>query len=177
MRNRVLLALTFLLSLATRADFALAAESEIGAGFFISKSENKNQVHFAVKVDERCAPVGAAPVRPYWRVLERGPAVTEPLSPLEQPAYGIARQTVTSREAGGAVQIVLRAYPRAITLTTSATPRGECASVASTLIDGHHAVLLDIHLVLRSFGVLDYMVLRGTSKGTGRPVREIVRAR
>ncbi len=54
--------------------------------FTISKSENKNQVQFAINVDERCAPIGEAPVFAYWRMLEKGPDATEPLLSRELPA-------------------------------------------------------------------------------------------
>src|ERR1700733_7408049 len=73
--------------------------------FSIAKSENKNRVAYALRLDERCAPVGAAPLAPYWRMLEKGPTVTEPLLPREEQAYGIAAQSVKA----GVVRVTLRA--------------------------------------------------------------------
>src|SRR5690348_6852763 len=61
----------------------------VSSVFYLAKSENKNQVHYAVRVDDRCRPVGAAPVYGYWRDLEVGPSATSRLLQHEQPAYGL----------------------------------------------------------------------------------------
>lgn len=85
---------------------------DVASAFYVSKSENRNQVHYAVRLDEQCAPAAAAPVLPYWRMLERDAHATEPLLQREVPAYGIAEQSVVSRgERGGVVRVVLRALP------------------------------------------------------------------
>src|SRR5580692_8073537 len=63
--------------------------------FFVSKSENKNQVSYAVRLDAECRPTGAAPVFAYWRMLERSPVVVEPLLALEEMAYGVGPQHAT----------------------------------------------------------------------------------
>ena len=52
-----------------------------------SKRENKNEVVYAVHLDENCAPAGATPVFAFWRMHEKGPAVIEPLLDREQRAY------------------------------------------------------------------------------------------
>src|SRR5580658_1302022 len=57
--------------------------------FSISKSENKNQVLFEVRLDTRCRPIGDAPVVSYWRMLERSTESVEPLLSVEGRAYGI----------------------------------------------------------------------------------------
>ena len=90
--------------------------AEISSALVISKSGNKNQVHYAVQVDQACAPVGSAPVRPYWRMLERGASATEPLLESELRAFGIQRQSLVA----GGVNVVLRGMPaRSITILTS----------------------------------------------------------
>ncbi|NRD68652.1 DUF4833 domain-containing protein, partial [Corallococcus exiguus] len=33
----------------------------------MSRSENRNQVHYALSLDEACRPVGTRPVHVYWR--------------------------------------------------------------------------------------------------------------
>jgi hypothetical protein len=160
------------------APLARAAEKEVPTAFFISKSENKNQVHYAVKVDDACAPVGNEPVRPYWRMLELGPSATEPMLGHEMPAYGLASQRVTERSgAGGTVQVTLRAYPsRVLTIVLAKAPNGQCTATTHTTIGGHHAQLQSIHLMLRFLGV-DSVILQGTARGTGQPVREVVKPR
>src|SRR3954471_2332361 len=98
-----------LAAVATASAGAPAAwASELPSAFFISKSENRNQVHYAVAVDASCAPAGDTPVHPYWRLLEEGPALTSPLLEREQQVYGIASQRVTQRTAsGGSIALTL----------------------------------------------------------------------
>src|ERR1700722_3637008 len=98
--------------LAQASSVDAAAPHDAAALFFVSKSENRNQVAYEVRLDESCRLVGDAPVFAYWRMLELGPTRTEPLLPIEAPAYGIARQEVLERGSlGGAVRIALRALP------------------------------------------------------------------
>lgn len=157
---------------ALRGVDAAAHESEIASTFFISKSQNRNQVHYAVKVDEACRPVPAAPVRPYWRMLEKGPEVIEPLLDREQPAYGIAQQQVD----GSAVRSVLRALPaRPVVIHTWQTPDGACISAAFTTIAGSSARLFNIHVAYSWFGTgVDYVLLTGW-RDDGTLVRERVK--
>jgi hypothetical protein len=142
---------------------------EIPSAFFISKTQNKNQVHFAVRVDDACAPMGPAPVHAYWRMLERGPRVTEPLLDKEQRAYGIERQTMDGRF----VRITLRAVPsRPITIQTWRAADGTCASSSAMTISGFSARLFNVHVALKAFGV-DYLLLTGW-RDDGAVVRERV---
>ena len=74
--------------------------------FFITKSENANQVHYGVHLDSQCNIAGAQPVYAYWRMREGGgtPQV-EGLLRREQSSNGISSQAVT----GNAIRITLRA--------------------------------------------------------------------
>ena len=96
--KRILLAAlpggVFMAGLSGAATASQAAE--ISSGLVISKSSNKNQVHYAVQVDEACAPAGRSPVRPYWRMLERGGDATEPLVESELRAFGVERQDIVA---------------------------------------------------------------------------------
>ena len=153
------------------AGVAAAADpvGEVPSAFSIAKSSNKNQVHYAVEVDGACAPAGAAPVRPYWRMLEKSPDATEPLLDREQRAYGIARQDVE----GSQVRVVLRALPdRPVTIHTSRAADGTC-SATSTMSIGNSALrLYDIYVKQSLFGV-DYVLLTGWNDA-GAVVREKV---
>jgi hypothetical protein len=132
--------LAFILLLASDA---FSDAREIPSVFLVSKTQNRNQVHYAVAVDAACRPKGAAPVRAYWRMLERGPDATAPLLDREQPAYGIARQDVE----GDSVRIVLRALPaRPIQIQTGQAPDGTCRSVAYITISGTRARLFNVHV-------------------------------
>ncbi len=166
-----------LLALPHLSDLESAARGEggrvVGSAFFIAKSENKNQVHYGVRVDDRCSPAGTEPVFAYWKMLELGPTATEPLLSREVPAYGIAEQRVVERtESGGRVVLRLRALgSRSIEVTTAARDGG-CVATATTVIDGAPASLANVFAQLRwPFGV-DYLLLQGRALDGGRLLRE-----
>jgi hypothetical protein len=148
---------------------------DVASVFLVAKSENKNEVHYGVRLDAACAPVGSAPVFAYWRMLEQGPLATEPLLPPEVDAYGFADQRVVERGAeGGRVVLRLHALPgRPIAIQTRARPGG-CEAVATATIGGATASLRRVFAQLRwPFGV-DYLVISGSSLADGRPVEERV---
>jgi hypothetical protein len=158
-----------------RADSPSAIGSTVAA-FTIAKSENKNQVQYAVRVDDRCVPAGGEPAFAYWLMLEQGPARTEALLPQEGEAYGIASQVVTERgRDGGEVRLFLRAVPsRAIVVDTSRAPGpgGQCRAVATTVIAGAPAHLFNVYARLKwPFGV-DYLLLQGWSIDGRRLLKE-----
>jgi hypothetical protein len=126
----------------------------------IAKSSNRNQVHYAVAVDESCNPSGAAPVHPYWRMLERGPSVTEPLEASEQRVLGVDRQEVGA----DTVQFALRGMPgRQFTVHTLRAGDGRCASWVGTSIAGARARLGGIFVQQGLFGSVKYVLLSGTA--------------
>lgn len=149
------------------------ATHDVPSAFYVSKSENRNQVHYAVRLDDRCVPANAAPVQPYWRMLERDAHATEPLLSREVPAYGIAEQSIVSRgERGGVVRVVLRALPsRPLLLTTFASGQG-CAASASLVIAGTPATLERIHVQLKWPWGVDYLLLSGHALSDGHAVNE-----
>jgi hypothetical protein len=143
--------------------------TELPSILVIAKSSNKNQVHYAELVDDSCVPAGRSPVHPYWRMLERGPAATEPLLDREQRMLGLARQEIE----GDTVQIVVRAMPqRPITIRTWRGPDGGCSSSTEMTIAGVRARLDSVYVRQRLFGI-DYILLTGWSKD-GAVVRERV---
>jgi hypothetical protein len=148
---------------------------DVASVFLVAKSENRNQVHYGVHLDESCAPVGSVPVFAYWRMLERGPLATEPLLSREIGAYGFAEQRVVERGVdGGRVTLRLRALPgRPITVQTG--PRdGACFATATAVIRGSPSALRSVYAQLRwPFGV-DHLVLSGQSLADGKPVEERV---
>jgi len=149
------------------------ATHDVSSAFYVSKSENRNQVHYAVRLDDRCAPAAAAPVLPYWRMLEHDAHATEPLLSREVPAYGIAEQSIVSRgERGGVVRVVLRALPtRPLLLTTFASGQS-CAASASLVIGGTPATLTNIHVQLKWPWGVDYLLVSGRALSDGHPVSE-----
>jgi hypothetical protein len=146
---------------------------DVPSVFYVAKSENRNQVHYGIRLDAACAPAGSQPVFAYWRMLERGPGATEPLLAREVGAYGFAEQHVVRRgDGGGQVSLRLRALPgRVITIATGARD-GRCEATASTVIDGARASLDSVFAQLRwPFGVA-YLELSGRALAGGRTLRE-----
>ncbi|HEY2370432.1 MAG TPA: DUF4833 domain-containing protein [Polyangiaceae bacterium] len=145
-----------------------SSDKTIPSALFVSKSENKNQVHYGVRVDERCAFTSPNPVFPYWKMLERGPDATEPLLSREESAYGIAHQHVN----GDSVTVTLRALPaRPITIRIARTDSG-CVASAETTIDGQSARLFNVHVAL-GFLHVDHLVITGWASD-GHVLRERV---
>jgi hypothetical protein len=141
--------------------------------FTIAKSENKNQVQYAIRVDEHCVPASSAPVFAYWRMLEKGPDLTEPLLARELDAYGIESQAVIARDPeGGKVSMVLRAVRSRAILIETWHGGGGCQAVATVSIGGAPAHLFNVYAKLKwPFGV-DYLLLQGWSTDGRHVVRE-----
>jgi hypothetical protein len=147
--------------------------SPVRSVFFIAKSENRNQVHYGVMVDEHCRPRGQKPVYGYWRDFEKGPSAMSPLLDREQSAYGLtAPRSVRSSGEGGQVRIGLRGFPdRPLTIETFRTAQG-CRARALTTIRNQPAVLRSIYVELGFLFSVDYVLLRGYRVADGRPVQE-----
>ena len=146
---------------------------DVAGVFFVSKSENRNQVHYGLHLDPACAPAGAAPVFVYWRMLEHGPTATEPLLSREVPAYGLAEQRVIERRAdGGRIVVRLRALPDRPIEIASVAREGRCDLSATMRIGGVPASLESVFVQLRwPFGI-DHLLLSGRSLADGRALHE-----
>ncbi len=142
--------------------------------FVVSKSENRNQVHYAVRLDDQCVPEGERPVRAFWRMLERGPGVTEPLLPREKRIYGVGRQVVERGERGGDVALTLRALPDRPVRVEARTVDGKCTVRAVSTVSGAPSVLRRVHAVLGLFSVKRIRI-EGTRLGDGARLTEVVR--
>jgi hypothetical protein len=151
------------------------AGNPVHSVFFIAKSENRNQVHYAVRVDARCRPIGTRPVYGYWRDYEDGPKATSRLLDHEQSAYGLtAPRWVRAAAEGGQIRIGLRGFPdRPLTIETFRTRAG-CRARAHTTIARSHAVLRSIYVELGFLFSIDYVLLRGYRAADGRPLQEKV---
>jgi hypothetical protein len=152
---------------APRVSHAAAPELGVPSALVITKSSNKNEVHYAVQVDAACAPVGPRPVSPYWLMRERGPGVTEPLRDSEERVLGIQRQDVTS----GSIDVSLRGFPgRTLTIHTWKGSEGRCDSSVDALVGGAPARVLGVFVKQRLFGI-SYVLLTGVT-ADGAVVRE-----
>jgi hypothetical protein len=169
MNCRVALALTaFVVSSVGPAFAAPSAQHEVSL-FAVTKSQNKNRVVYALGLSDQCSPASASPVRPYWRMLERGAGVTEPLLDRERGAYGVHHQNVTQDR----VKLALNALPGREIVVVTSRAGDACAASASLLMGSTWARLLSVHVVLAwPFGV-DRLVIRGQLPD-GRVLEEIV---
>jgi hypothetical protein len=146
------------------------AERTVSSVMFVSKSENKNQVHYGVHLADDCTFAGNAPVYAYWRMLEKGPMATEPLLDREQKAYGIERQDVH----GDTARVTLHALPgRVITVRVGRAADGTCGATAETTIGGHAARLFNVHVAL-GFLHVDHLLIQGWAQQGGALTRERV---
>ena len=155
------------------ADPALAPGPHDPASvFLVAKSENKNQVHYGVKLDAACNVIGSSPLYGYWRMLEKKGEI-EPILSREVRAYGLGPVQRIERT-GDATTIYARmnAIPDRELRVTVARTGGRCEAQANFSIAGEDAQLRLIYIRLSwPFGV-DYILLRGSRMADGRVVEE-----
>ncbi|RKH71615.1 DUF4833 domain-containing protein [Corallococcus sp. AB049A] len=164
-----------LTAVATLASAAGAPPPSRQSAFFLTRSENRNQVHYALRMDEACRPVGPRPVQVYWLMLERGPSETEDLLGVEQPVYGLEdSQQVESTEEGWRVRVSLRAFPSRPVDITSARVDGRCQVQAWTRV-GNTVARLEHVFVKTSWPFsVDFVRLDGVGPD-GKPAHELIR--
>lgn len=157
---------------ATADDIVQFGPADVRSVFFIAKSQNRNQVHYGIRLDRECSPVGIRPVFAYWRMFENQ-GEPEPLLGTETPAYGLddAQEIVNGPDTSH-VRVRLRAF-RDRPLVVTVTRRGaQCEAEASTTIAGANAKLDSLYVKLRwPFGV-EYVLVRGSRSVGGRWVEE-----
>ena len=142
--------------------------------FIVTKSENKNQVHYGVHLDALCKPIGSAPVFGYWRMLE-GRGEIEPILPLEEAAYGVSDgQTIERGLDTTTIRMKLRAFSHRPLAIVVKRINGRCDAVATGKIAGTDARILSVHVKLRwPFGI-EYLLVRGLD-AEHRSIEEFVR--
>lgn len=169
------LAIVVLAAPDARANDPAFGAYDIPTVFFINKSDDKNRVDYAIRLDHRCAPASDEAVFPYWREFEKAPPVrTHSLGIFEYVAYGVSEQRITRfQPAGGQDDIRLKPYARPIAITTSRAADGRCTSTARTTIAGvPGAVLQSIYVKLAGFMSVSYVLVRGRHPRTGAPLEE-----
>ncbi|MCA9600843.1 MAG: DUF4833 domain-containing protein [Myxococcales bacterium] len=162
-----------LAALATAESKVSFAAHDVKTTFFITKSENRNQVHYGVRTDAACVPRGDSPVFAYWQDLEDGPNATSPILDHEQRAYGIETQSVISRTtSGGSISLQHRALKgRPMRVDVSKDASGACVATTLTRIDGKRAKLDRAHLEI-GFLQLKKLTLYGHALKDGKAVEE-----
>jgi hypothetical protein len=147
--------------------------ADVSSVFHIEKSENRNQVHYAVTVDAQCRPKGTKPMRGYWREYEEGPRVVDSLRDFQQRAYGLsAPSSITLAEQGGDVRIRMRALPDRLLRVTTFRQGDQCRARVFTPIKKQPAVLTSIYVKVGFLYSVDYLELRGVRVADGAAVHE-----
>lgn len=159
-----------LLPLSAIADGILIAQNDVPSLFHIAKSENKNQVHFAAKLDERCRFVhDDEPVLAYWRDREVSATATSELTMFEEPAYGLGE---IERLDDGRARVALRALPgRPIDLEVYRTGDGHCAGRAFAVVGGERARLREVFVQLDGWSI-EYVVVQAQRVRDGVLIEE-----
>jgi hypothetical protein len=157
------------------SDGVALPSNPVSSVFHIAKSENKNQVHYAVRVDAGCRPIGRTPMYGYWRDLEDGPKAVSPLLDHEQPAYGLtAPRSIEPSGEGGEIRIGMRGFPDRALRVVTFKQGGECRARAFTSIRNEPAVLRAIYVELGLLFSVDYVLVRGVRVTDGREIKEKV---
>ena len=140
--------------------------------FLVAKSENKNQVHYGVRLDESCNVVGTHPLYGYWRMLENKGEI-EPILSREVRAYGIdPAQRIEKTGDTTTIYARMNAIPDRVLRVTVTRAAGRCEARATMSIAGADAHLRLIYIRLAwPFGV-DYILLRGSRMTDGRAIEE-----
>lgn len=164
-----------LTAVTVRADALVFGPHDVTSLFTISKSENRNEVVFAIHLNERCEPLGNAPIVPFWRMHELGPSVVQPLLAREQEAYGIATQGVVLRDgSGGKVRMTLRALPKRSIVIETRRGTTTCDAWVRTSIAGEpNALLYNAYIKLGLFGPKS-ILLSGWADDRKRVLHELL---
>jgi hypothetical protein len=148
--------------------------TDINSIFFISKSDNGNQVHYGVQTDPDCSLKTSKPVYPYWK-LQNGRL--ERLLAIEVPAFGIASQSVSGNEVVMEVNgFKGRGIAKPIIFRSTQSANQGCQISAFTNINGEVTQLLKVHIDLTRSGFfgLGGTVHSVTFYGTGEKQEKIV---
>jgi len=174
MRSALLLAA----ALTVPASPALArvsfGEHDVRTVFYISKSDDRNRVDYGIRLTAQCMPDGDEPVYAYWHRFEPRQARFGDLRGMDRRAYGIRRQSVSSRAANGSwIEMRIRGFSRErILILVQRGADGTCHARAQVRIDAHDAFLDHIHIQLSGPMRIENVILEGTDVQSGSPLRE-----
>lgn len=139
--------------------------------FFITKSDNGNQVHYGVETNANCSLKGSKPAYPYWKLAS---GRLEGLQSYEVPAFGIASQSVS----GNKVVMELnglrgRRISKSIMIRSTQSGSQRCKISAFTKINGEVTQLLKVHIDLTKHSFLSGTVHSITFYGANQKQEKI----
>jgi hypothetical protein len=160
--------------LGAAADKVTFGPHDVHSAFYVSKSENKNEVHYGVHLDADCRPQGKEPVFAYWKRLKKGVRVDEPLIGMGVRVYSASDdQAVTITPTGGRVVMHVKALERLPVDVRIEKGKDGCSVVPYVMLKGEKARLSYAFLQLGMFGIsVKYIDVWGVRKSDGRKVTE-----
>lgn len=139
---------------AAAADTVAFGPNDVRSLFYVAKSENQNQVHYGLRVDADCRPVGKSPVFAYWRRLRKGVRYDEPLLSPGTRLYGASDdQKVSVAKTGGQVKMYVKALKRLPISVAVDKSNGTCKSSSLVTLKGDAAQLSYAYLQLGRLGL------------------------
>lgn len=171
----VAIAVSTMLSVAHAMETVQFGPHDVRSVFYVSKSENDNQVHYALRLDAACRPVGERPVFAYWRRMKGSARVDAPLVSPGTHVYGASDNQAVQRTAeGGRVQMFVKALDRVrIDVTVTKLPTGECQALATTTLHGSKVRLSHAFLQLGAWGLrVKYVDVFGARTSDGKQVSQ-----
>jgi Domain of unknown function (DUF4833) len=150
--------------------------NDVHSVFHVAKSENQNQVHYGLRLDAACRPVGKQPVFAYWSRYRTTGRVDAPLEGIGQRFYGASdEQKVQVGPTGGRVQMYVKALDSVIVDITIQQSADGCVATPTTSIRGERAQLSRAYLQLGRFGLsVKYVDLVGTRMRDGSRITQRV---
>jgi hypothetical protein len=142
--------------------------------FVIQSSKSANEVQYKLRVDANCQLRSSFPVSAVWHLREAHPVTTEPLSTVEQLAYGVVRQRVDENW----VVFRLRALEeKRVKATATYNPHTEtCSPIVHVEINTQWAALERVYVQVDGLSVrpkVQYIDVFGESLASSpTPVRE-----
>ena len=160
--------------LGTAAEQVTFGPHDVHSAFYVSKSENKNEVHYGVHLDADCRPQGTGPVFAYWKRLKKGVRVDEPLIGMGMRVYSASEdQTVTITPTGGRVVMYVKALERLPVDVRIAKGKDGCSVVPYVVLKGEKARLSYAFLQLGMFGItVKHIDVWGVRESDRRKVTE-----
>jgi len=146
--------------------------------FSIGKSDDRNRVDYAMRLDANCSPAGEDPVFPYWREFERSPPVrTKSMGMFSKMGYGISTQKTLRRTPTGSEHAIrLKQVERVLYITTTKGADGRCSALVRTKISGiDYAELRSIYVKLSGPLSVAYIDIQGKNLSTGQRLEERLR--
>lgn len=170
----LLLVLFGFLAADARAANVLFGPHDVHSVFHVAKSENQNQVHYALHLDAACKPMGTRPVFAYWQRLREGKRVDDQLTGIGTTVYGASdEQKVVRGTNKSNVEMFVKALKAVrISIEIEKTAQG-CKAVPYTTILKQRARLSHAFLQLGALGLtVKYVDVVGFRISDGQRIAE-----